>query len=352
MAERDRDDWERGRRSNWGPRDDRGWDDRGRSDDERGMMSRGADEVRSWFGDDEARRRRERDEAQDRSREAREYGPNSDRARREHGWHSGDSSRMWGGERESAYGDQRDFVGRYNEQRDFMGRGGEFSRAPYSPRGREWHDPGWEPGGTRWRGGSRDTGDEDTRRGSSWGYTDTSGAVGRGASSGFGSSGEHPASAWSGGFGSGFGGSYGRGMTAQEPRWGTGQSHAGRGPRSYQRSDDRVREDVNECLTADPRIDASEIDVRVQNGEVILSGSVDERRTRRLAEEIIENLPGVRDVRNELRVSQGNSWSQQGSQQGGQQASSQGRGHDMTHTSDQGHDSNIQRADVPTTKRT
>ncbi len=82
---------------------------------------------------------------------------------------------------------------------------------------------------------------------------------------------------------------------------------AGRGPRNYQRSDERIREDVNERLTADPRVDASEIDVRVQNGEVTLSGTVDERRTRRLAEEIIEDLSGVREVHNDLRVSKG-SW--------------------------------------------
>lgn len=62
---------------------------------------------------------------------------------------------------------------------------------------------------------------------------------------------------------------------------------------------------MNERLTADHRIDASDIDVRVENGEVTLSGTVDERRTRRLAEEIIEDLPGVRDVRNELRINQG-----------------------------------------------
>ena len=44
-------------------------------------------------------------------------------------------------------------------------------------------------------------------------------------------------------------------------------SFAGRGPRNDQRSDDRIREDVNERLTADPGIDASDVDVRVQSGE-------------------------------------------------------------------------------------
>ena len=53
------------------------------------MVSRGADEVRSWFGDDDARRRREMDEQRDRQWGAsndRDYGPNSERVRSEHGW--------------------------------------------------------------------------------------------------------------------------------------------------------------------------------------------------------------------------------------------------------------------------
>jgi hypothetical protein len=73
------------------------------------------------------------------------------------------------------------------------------------------------------------------------------------------------------------------------------------------RSDDRIREDVNEFLTADPRIDASDMEVRVQRGDVTLSGSVYDGRTRRLAKEVIEALPGVREVWNELRVRRGNS---------------------------------------------
>ena len=50
--------------------------------------------------------------------------------------------------------------------------------------------------------------------------------------------------------------------------------HSGRGPRNYQRSDDRIREDINEGLTDDAMIDASEIEVIVQNREVTLTGPV------------------------------------------------------------------------------
>ena len=81
--------------------------------------------------------------------------------------------------------------------------------------------------------------------------------------------------------------------------------HAGRGPKGYRRSDDRIREDVNDRLTAHPDIDASEIEVRVQNGEVTLSGVVEDRRTKRMAEDAIEEIAGVDDVHNQLKVRHG-----------------------------------------------
>ena len=80
------------------------------------------------------------------------------------------------------------------------------------------------------------------------------------------------------------------------------QSHAGRGPKGYQRSDERIREDVCEMLARHHEIDASEIEVEVSQGIVTLRGSVDERRTKRIAEDVLETLPGVKDIRNELSV--------------------------------------------------
>jgi len=80
------------------------------------------------------------------------------------------------------------------------------------------------------------------------------------------------------------------------------RGHRGKGPMNYQRSDERIRESVCEMLTDDDRIDASRMEVHVMNGDVTLSGWVDERYAKRLAEEIVENIPGVRDIQNQLRV--------------------------------------------------
>ena len=81
--------------------------------------------------------------------------------------------------------------------------------------------------------------------------------------------------------------------------------YTGRGPRGYQRSDSRINEDVCDRLCDSPDVDATDIDVRVANGEITLSGSVSDRDQKRRAEDLIEQVSGVREVHNNLRVSHG-----------------------------------------------
>ena len=83
------------------------------------------------------------------------------------------------------------------------------------------------------------------------------------------------------------------------------QDHRGRGPKNYARSDERIREDVNDRLTEDVWIDASEIDVTVAEGEVTLVGSVEDRRAKRRAEDIADDVSGVKHVQNNLRYTSG-----------------------------------------------
>jgi hypothetical protein len=80
--------------------------------------------------------------------------------------------------------------------------------------------------------------------------------------------------------------------------------YAGRGPRSYRRSDERIREDVCERLTRDDDVDAADVDVEVRGGEVVLEGTVDTHEMRRRAEQIARECSGVREVRNELQVTE------------------------------------------------
>jgi osmotically-inducible protein OsmY len=84
------------------------------------------------------------------------------------------------------------------------------------------------------------------------------------------------------------------------------QDHRGRGPKNYVRSDERIRDDANDRLTEDWRIDAQDITVTVENGEVTLDGTVTDRAAKRRAEDLIEDISGVKHVQNNLRVAQAN----------------------------------------------
>ena len=80
-----------------------------------------------------------------------------------------------------------------------------------------------------------------------------------------------------------------------------GVDFRGKGPKGFHRSDERIWEDVCEILARDPRIDATEVEVSVRSGHVYLSGEVDSRQTKRLAEMAVEDLPGVVNVINQLQ---------------------------------------------------
>lgn len=139
---------------------------------------------------------------------------------------------------------------------------------------------------------------------------------------------------------SGYGGEqYGRGADRRgEGRFGgerpgsesRGQrSFRGFGPKGYQRSDERLKEVVCEKLCDDDRVDASEISIEVQNGEVTLQGHVPERSMKYCVEELIEQC-GVHEINNHLRVQAQSPWSSQPGQpesSGAEQGAARGSGY-------------------------
>lgn len=119
---------------------------------------------------------------------------------------------------------------------------------------------------------------------------------------------------YDGDFGFGDGGAYRLGYGGQEVEsdsgWlGAGVSrhhhegeHRGRGPKGYTRSDERIAEDVHDRLLDDSWLDASDIEAKVDDGEVTLSGHVESRAAKHRAEHMVENISGVKHVQNNLRV--------------------------------------------------
>jgi osmotically-inducible protein OsmY len=211
---------------------------------ERGRTERTADEVRSWFGDDDAARRRRMDELRE-PRGDRDWSDRTENA----------AGRTWERARETA----RDIT-----DRDRDGRRGLS----------EWND--------------NDRPIDRSR------FSQPVGGIGRGRDD-----------YWTGNRGYGESSSY-----TVDPYVGSRADtrpavhgpHAGRGPRGYRRGDERIREDVCDRLTDDPRIDASDIDIQVKEGEVTLAGSVRSRDEKRFTEDLVERISGVRDVNNHLKV--------------------------------------------------
>jgi hypothetical protein len=254
-------------------------------DHERSATRRTTDEIRSWFGDEDAQRRRDRDAMRhqaDLRREERFDRGNRDDYERERGSYDRgygmpDPQREPSGRWDTGYGKDGEAYTDRTHGTDYPD-GGYFDRghAPEINYGR----------GERYPGGNRDR----DRGGAIYsGRID----VGRGRE-------DYPGWETSRGYQDD---EYRR---SGSPRW-TSETgpHTGRGPRGYQRSDDRIREDICDRLTRHGRIDATDVNIAVNSGEVTLSGMVDTREAKRLAEDIAESVHGVHDVTNQIKVYRG-----------------------------------------------
>lgn len=228
------------------------------------------------------------------------------------GRHHGNQTGGWEGREEEQWRN-RDTHGQYDRDANYGGFGSRTGNySGYGAGGSYQGGQGrWGQAGTQYSQGGQ--GYEGYRGQSSrrWGQ-------GSGQPSGERASGEYSGSP-SGYFGEDYGrsdwqrrsrwGSEGGAQEAQsrspQATWGQEQGSAqyrGRGPRGYKRSDERIREEVCDCLTDDDDLDASNIEITVKEGEVTLSGFVTSRDDKRWAESLVERVAGVKEVQNSLRV--------------------------------------------------
>jgi osmotically-inducible protein OsmY len=82
------------------------------------------------------------------------------------------------------------------------------------------------------------------------------------------------------------------------------RNHSGKGPKNYKRSDAAIEDELFSDLTHSRELDASDIDISVEDGVVTLKGFVDTKYERRLAEQLAERIPGVKSVSNQLKFKQ------------------------------------------------
>jgi hypothetical protein len=88
----------------------------------------------------------------------------------------------------------------------------------------------------------------------------------------------------------------------REPDWRHSEHHYPPGPKGYQRSDERLREDISERLMEARYIDSSDVTVEVSGAKVVLEGTVPERRMKHAIEDLVDACPGVQDIENRIRV--------------------------------------------------
>jgi hypothetical protein len=222
-------------------------------------MDRAADELRSWFGDERAERRRRGDERHPEPwRERESGGPRGEERSWARNWGyiegRGEPRRGWGERSENSW-TGRTWGEQGGGERDWRERSGSRDWPRYT-------DPAWDaPAYGRTPEGERSW---EERRGDVTPWV------------------SYVAIAWRG-------------------------PHAGLGPRNYQRSDERIREEVCERLAQNGEVDASDVEVTVASGEVTLAGRVNSRGERRIAEDLVESVWGVREIHNQIRVGQAES---------------------------------------------
>ena len=71
------------------------------------------------------------------------------------------------------------------------------------------------------------------------------------------------------------------------------------------RTDSELKADLMERLDALPALSASDIQVSVDNGQVILTGEVDNRQTRFQVERTARRVAGLRGLQVNIRPGQG-----------------------------------------------
>jgi hypothetical protein len=242
----------------------------------------------------------------DRDRDDERFGRGRGSGGGSQGGYGGGSQGGYGGGSQGGYGGDDDWSSRGFGSSSQRGYNREATGA------QEWNR-GWGSGaGGDWNRGGMSSGQG--------GYGNQQGGF-RGSQSGFG--GESGGGGFRGGYGSQAGGFYGQGSGefggrgSEQHHWsgsdfggtpsqeGQRGRFTGRGPKGWKRSNERISEEVNEALARHPDVDASDIEVRVENGEVTLTGVVEDRGQKRLAEDIAEDVFGVDDVNNDLKIRHG-----------------------------------------------
>jgi hypothetical protein len=85
-------------------------------------------------------------------------------------------------------------------------------------------------------------------------------------------------------------------------RYNSESRHEGKGPKDWKLSDKKLRERVCEVLLHSHEVDATEMEVTVEDSCVYLKGNISSRGMKRVAEDLVGSIPGVEDVFTSLSI--------------------------------------------------
>jgi predicted amino acid-binding ACT domain protein len=285
-------------------RGEEGWRGRGRRDDDQGDDWRVGEwqggERGEWHGGAREWEARDRGEGGERERRERDRGEGEWQGRGEREWRGG----AWrGGEGRGRYGERGGFgLGwRADEERHgpgtgrgasfgaggmYGGAGGAYGGSSYGGSGLGGGYRGTFRDRDRGRGWDASRGDESGWGGADRGFDERESGFTRDLRR-YGSEDENDGR-----------GALDRMGDRMREGW---RKLTGRGPKGYKRSDERIKEDVSERI-ARSWVNAEDVEVKVDKGEVTLGGFVESREEKRKIEDLAEDVFGVEEVQNHLRV--------------------------------------------------
>lgn len=104
------------------------------------------------------------------------------------------------------------------------------------------------------------------------------------------------------------------------------QNYAGYGPASWTRSDEFIEDDICKRLYSDSSVDATGLQIAVENGNLTLSGYVPTERQRLTAMALASSVTGVKHLNNHIDIAAPTGQAQGQQAQGHTQTSSASSG--------------------------
>jgi len=77
---------------------------------------------------------------------------------------------------------------------------------------------------------------------------------------------------------------------------------SGTTPKNFKRSDERIYDEICDRLSQGGHFDVSDVEIKVEDGEVTLEGSLDNRSDKHRIEMLADSVMGVKEITNQIKI--------------------------------------------------